>query len=113
MPIFSRAGETKTEIASTQVKSSLFFILKIQIADTQFEVKLPKDRRDEISIDLEKVLHLADVATSMTFVSCFNSIQRELRIKDVINFVKEVPDFKQLNEQDQVIIIRNAAIEVV
>jgi hypothetical protein len=66
--------------------------------DTQFEVKLPKDKRDVISIDLEKVLHLADVATSMTF--------------DVINFVKEVPDFKQLDEQDQVVIIRNAAIEV-
>lgn len=26
--------------------------------------------------------------------------------------MKEVPDFKQLNEQDQVVIIRNAAIEV-
>ena len=33
-------------------------------------------------------------------------------IKDVVNFVKEVPDFKQLDEQDQVIIIRNAAVEV-
>ena len=33
-------------------------------------------------------------------------------IKDVVNFVKDVPDFKQLDEQDQVIIIRNAAIEV-
>ena len=27
--------------------------------------------------------------------------------------MKEVPDFKQLNEHDQVVIIRNAAIEVV
>ena len=30
----------------------------------------------------------------------------------MVNFVKEVPDFKQLDEQDQVIIIRNAAVEV-
>ncbi|CAG5081888.1 Oidioi.mRNA.OKI2018_I69.PAR.g9985.t1.cds [Oikopleura dioica] len=69
-------------------------------SDVKFEVVLRNQSRQiiEISIDMEKILHLADVATSMTF--------------DVVNFVKEVPDFKQLDEQDQVIIIRNAAVEV-
>jgi vitamin D3 receptor len=56
------------------------------------------DSRTEANINLQYIQHISDIVTTLFY--------------ETINFCKQLPDFKQLSEADQIILLRSASWEM-